>query len=70
MPHNTLFIKEAHGHDNIQKLESFLMNVPGIERVLVDTDDGEIKVEYDDDQIELQEITTNIESEGFHIEIK
>ncbi|GAA0503039.1 hypothetical protein GCM10008986_33350 [Salinibacillus aidingensis] len=68
MPHNTLFIKEATAHENIQELEELLMNVSGVERVLVDPDDGEIKVEYNEDEIELQEIASNIVSQGFHIE--
>jgi hypothetical protein len=67
MPHSTLFIKEAHGHDNIQSLEAFILGLNGIERVLVDTDDGEIKVEYNDEEIQLTEITEQIESGGFHI---
>ncbi|QHS21958.1 heavy-metal-associated domain-containing protein [Virgibacillus sp. MSP4-1] len=68
MPHNTFFIKEATAHENIQELEAFLMNVSGVERVLVDPDDGEIKVEYNNEEIELQEIASNIVSQGFHIE--
>ncbi|SET98811.1 hypothetical protein SAMN05421676_11348 [Salinibacillus kushneri] len=68
MPHNTFFVEEAKAHENIQELEATLMNVAGIERVLVDPDDGEIKVEYDDTEIQLQEIAKNILSQGFHIE--
>ncbi|MBB6453356.1 copper chaperone CopZ [Salirhabdus euzebyi] len=66
--HNTLFIKEAQDHDNIQKLESFLMGVTGVERVLIDTDDGEIKVEYDEQMLDLVEITKLINDQGFHIQ--
>ncbi|WP_234998405.1 hypothetical protein [Salirhabdus sp. Marseille-P4669] len=68
MAHNTLFIKEAHGHHNIQMLEAFLMNLPGIERVLVDTDDGEIKVEFDEEEIQLTHIVQQLETSNFHIE--
>jgi len=66
--HNTLFIKEAKGHENIQYVEALLLSLPGVERVLIDTDDGEIKVEFNEEEIQLTEIVQQLESSHFHVE--
>ncbi|MCP8617038.1 heavy-metal-associated domain-containing protein [Salirhabdus salicampi] len=68
MGHSTFFIKEAKEQYNIETLEQTLMNLNGIERALVDTNDGELKLEYDEKQIPLTDIVAHIESRGFHIE--
>jgi sulfur transfer complex TusBCD TusB component (DsrH family) len=67
MAHSTFFISEATGEKGIQSLERFLINYNGIERALVDTDDGEVKIEYNEKEVELYQIAEDIEARGFHI---
>lgn len=63
----TIFVKEATSETPIQSLESVLAEVPEIERALVDVDDGEVKISYDENQISEQQIVQRIQLEGFHI---
>ena len=44
----TIFIKQATSEKPIQAIEQCLHELNGIERVLIDTDDGEVKIEYDE----------------------
>lgn len=67
MAHSTFFIKEATTKQNIQNLEELLIGISGIERALVDANDGEVKIEYNEKEVELQQIATDIERNGFHI---
>ncbi|MGJ9385361.1 MULTISPECIES: heavy-metal-associated domain-containing protein [Salipaludibacillus] len=57
----TLFIKEATNEEPIQTLETVLMQMDGIERALVDTKDGEVKITYHESQISEEEITGTIQ---------
>lgn len=68
MAHSTFFIKDTQGAERIMALENFLLNLPGVERALVDVDDGEVKIEYNDNEIKLNELAQNIEFHGFHIQ--
>jgi hypothetical protein len=65
---SSFFIKDIKGEKQIQDLEVFLIKVNGVERALFDTDDNEIKIEYNDKEIELKKIVDNIEGQGFHIQ--
>ncbi|MFC4321144.1 heavy-metal-associated domain-containing protein [Litchfieldia salsa] len=68
MPVSTFFIKDINGEKQIQDLEVFLTKVNGVERALFDTDDHEIKIEYNEKEIELKKIVENIEGQGFQIQ--
>jgi copper chaperone CopZ len=63
----TLYVKEATDRGTIQNLESILTNLNGVERALVDTDDGEVKITYDANQISRQEVEKNIQQNGYHV---
>lgn len=63
----TTFYVEQNSTNNIQSLEEMLMQTPGIERALVDMDDGEVKLDYDDSEIKNEQITEKVEQYGFRI---
>ncbi|MBD8069034.1 hypothetical protein [Bacillus sp. PS06] len=65
---STFFIKDITGAEQIQNLEMLLTQLNGVERALFDTDDHEIKIEYNDQLIELKSIVENIEGQGFKIQ--
>jgi copper chaperone CopZ len=64
---STFFLSSIQGEQDIQTLEQSLSKVPGIERVLMDTTDNEIKVEHDEKAIELKQIAEIISKRGFSI---
>lgn len=63
----TIYVKEATSGGAIQTVESLLLQSEGIERAIVDTDDGEIKVEFDHNKISHQQIITMLEEHGLHV---
>lgn len=63
----TFFIKEAVSEQPIQTLETILMGMEGIERALVDIEDGEVKITYDASQIAQEQIQNRIRQHGLHI---
>jgi len=64
---STFFIKEINGEQQLQSLEHSLSRLAGVERALIDTDDNEIKIEYNEKEIDLRQIVQNIENSGFQI---
>lgn len=63
----TFFIKEAVSEQPIQTLETILMGMEGIERALVDIEDGEVKITYDASRIAQEQIQNRIRQHGLHI---
>lgn len=63
----TIHIKEATAEKPIQSLEAILVDVPEIERALVDVEVGEVKISFDENQISEEQIIKRIQLEGFHI---
>jgi copper chaperone CopZ len=63
----TLFIKEATKEQPIQTLETILMQMNGIDRALVDIDDGEVKIIYDETQVGHEKIKNRIQQHGLHL---
>lgn len=63
----TIYVKEATTEKPIQALEEILAGVPEIERALVDTADGEVKITFDVEQISKEQIIKRIQIEGFHV---
>lgn len=63
----TIFVKEATAEKPIQNLEETLAQLPEIERSLVDVDNGEVKITFDENQISEEQIIKRIQVEGFHI---
>ncbi|SET67927.1 Copper chaperone CopZ [Oceanobacillus limi] len=63
----TLFVREATSGGSIQHIEEILNNVDGIERVLVDTDDGELKIEYNNKHVSKERIAITLQQHNYHI---
>jgi copper chaperone CopZ len=63
----TIFIKEATNEQSIQKVETILMKMDGVERALVDTEDGEVKITYNQNQVAQEKIKNRIQEHGFHL---
>lgn len=63
----TIYVKEATAEKPIQALESMLMGMAEIERALVDIDEGEVKITYDESQVGEDQIVKRIQLEGFEV---
>lgn len=63
----TIFIQEATKEEPIQTLEVTLMEMDGIERALVDMEDGEVKVTYNENEVAKEQIITRIKQHGLHV---
>jgi copper chaperone CopZ len=63
----TIFIKEATREQPIQKIETLLTQMIGVERALVDTEDGEVKITYNENQVTQEKIKNRIEEHGLNI---
>lgn len=61
----TLFVKEATTGQVIQQIEQTLNEYDGMERVLIDTEDGEIKIEFNDDVITEEQIATALMEQNY-----
>ena len=67
MAEETIVVNEATSGAPIQQIESLLNQLDGIERVLVDTADGEVKVEFDDTKISRERIVLTLQQHNFHM---
>ncbi|MDQ0219876.1 hypothetical protein ELQ35_18225 [Peribacillus cavernae] len=67
MDSTTIYVKEAISSGAIQTLESLLLQSEGIERAIVDTDDGEVKVEFDRNKISHDQIILKLEEHGLNV---
>ncbi|WP_409253119.1 heavy-metal-associated domain-containing protein [Bacillus sp. SCS-153A] len=63
----TLYVKEATERGTIQELENILLEMDGVERALVDTEDGEVKISYDESRLSRQEVVETIQQNGFQV---
>jgi hypothetical protein len=66
MAEETIFVSEAISEEPIQQIEHLLNQLDGIERVLVDTTDGEVMVEFDDRKISKEQIVLTLQQHNFH----
>jgi copper chaperone CopZ len=63
----TIYVKEAINEQPIQTLETILIQMDGIERALVDMDDGEVKIIYNETQVDQEKIKKRIQQYGLHL---
>ncbi len=68
MTEETLFINEATSSEPIQQIERFLHELNGVERVLIDTDDGEVKIQFDENKVSRERIIITLKEHDFTIE--
>jgi frataxin-like iron-binding protein CyaY len=61
----TFFVKEATTGQVIQQIEQILNEYDGMERVLIDTEDGELKIEFNDDIITGEQIATALLEQNY-----
>lgn len=62
----TISIKEATEGPQIQEIESILNQFDGVDRVLIDTEDGDIKIEFDNKIISKERIAITLQQYDFH----
>ncbi|MGF2615019.1 heavy-metal-associated domain-containing protein [Rossellomorea vietnamensis] len=67
MDEMTLRVKEATDRATIQELENALLSLEGIERALIDTEDGEVKITYNSHQISRAEVEQVIQENGLQL---
>jgi copper chaperone CopZ len=63
----TMFVKELAGENQIQQIEQLLTQMEGVERVLMDTDDGELKVEFDEQKVSKEQIISTLAQNNYHV---
>ncbi|WP_164669292.1 hypothetical protein [Virgibacillus doumboii] len=59
----TVFTDETGSE--LQQVEQFLIQMDGIERVLADTDDGELKIEFDENTISGRRIIGTLQNQYY-----
>lgn len=64
----TIYVAEAKSERPIHELEDLLLKEAGIERALVDVEDGEVKLELDETKVKESQIIRLIKESGFHLE--
>lgn len=67
MQTTTLYVKEATTEGPILNIETILMSTVGVERAIIDVDDGEIKIEYSEDKLSPRQLITLIEQYGLDV---
>ncbi|MCP8970065.1 heavy-metal-associated domain-containing protein [Ectobacillus ponti] len=68
MAEATLHVTDANSAESIQALEGILKDLHGVERALVDTSDGEVKIQYDDTLVSQERIVITLQQHGFHLQ--
>lgn len=67
MQTTTLYVKEATSEGPILNLESILLKTEGVERAIIDVDDGEIKIDHIEDKLSPNQLITLIEQYGLNV---
>ncbi|WP_077623269.1 heavy-metal-associated domain-containing protein [Sediminibacillus massiliensis] len=67
MSEGTFYVKEEVDQNSIQEIESTLNQIDGVERVLIDTSDGEVIVEFDNEKVTAEQITKTLEQHQYHV---
>lgn len=67
MSEQTLFVKEATSEPDIIKIEEILTRLNGVERVLVDTNDGELKIDFNEKLVSKERIVMTLIENNFTI---
>ena len=67
MQTTTLYVKEATSEGPILNLESILLKTEGVERAIIDVDDGEIKIDHSEDKLSPNQLIPLIEQYGLNV---
>jgi copper chaperone CopZ len=68
MAEETISVNEATSEKPIQQIEQLLNQLDGIERVLIDTADGDVKIKFDDKRVSRERIVLTLQEHSFHIQ--
>lgn len=68
MNETTFFVKETAVEQPLINIEQILAGMKGIERVSVDTTDGEVRVEFDHKMISRERIAITLQQHNFNIQ--
>ncbi len=63
----TVYIDVANNKQAIEKLEEILLQLNGVERALVDIDDGEVKITFSETELSHEAVLSTISRNGFDI---
>ncbi|WP_110928891.1 heavy-metal-associated domain-containing protein [Bacillus massiliglaciei] len=63
----TFYVKEATSEGPIQNLQMILLEIEGIQRAIVDVDDGEVKIDYSEAVLSQGRIINVIEEYGLNV---
>ncbi|WHY83648.1 heavy-metal-associated domain-containing protein [Siminovitchia fortis] len=63
----TIYVDVANNKQAIEKLEQILLQLNGVERALVDPDDGEVKISYSETKLQHEAILSTLSRNGFDI---
>ncbi|MFS0879649.1 hypothetical protein [Metabacillus niabensis] len=61
------FTLHNENRDNYRELEKFLLTIDGVERALIDVNDGDLKVKYDEDLISEENVIEELKNKGIAI---
>ncbi|MFD2682175.1 heavy-metal-associated domain-containing protein [Bacillus seohaeanensis] len=67
MDNTTFYVKEATNEECIRTLETILSGIDGVDRALVDVEDGEVKIDFHSSQVTLDELKAKISQHGLHV---
>lgn len=67
MAQGTFIVNEIMDVEMIQEIEMILNSFEGVERVLIDIEDREVKMEFDEKIITKEEIISALKTLGYYI---
>lgn len=67
MAQGTFIVNEIMDEEMIQEIEMILNSFEGVERVLIDIEDREVKMEFDEKIITKEEIISALKTLGYYI---
>ncbi|AQQ54392.1 heavy-metal-associated domain-containing protein [Planococcus lenghuensis] len=63
----TFNVRDVTGKKGIEKLEKVLIDAPGVERALVDMEKEQVTIEYNAQQVSLDQLVARVEEHGCEI---
>lgn len=64
----TLNVQGMSCNHCVQAVEGAVNELPGIERALVDLKENNVAIQYDEDTVNIKQITEAIEEQGYDVE--
>jgi copper chaperone len=67
MAETTLHVQGMTCDHCIETVEKAIVDISGVERALADLDNGQVHVQYDNDQVNIGQLKQAIESSGYQV---